>query len=290
MYGKAGVLLKVLVVVAAVGIAAGCSAQLRQLQGANQDLVKQRDSLQRQIADLQGQLAKANEDRAGAEAQLKAAQADAQYWKDQSAAYASASEGYKKLINAQDEQWLRELAVRMGGVYLPGGGIRLPGDILFESGKADLKASAKAALQTAADAFQSAKGKDYYFRVDGHTDNVPIKRSHWKDNMELSQARSRSVWVALKTAGVSPERMYTAGFGEYRPADNNTTAKGRQTNRRVEIWIVAAPTVQGQPGGAEAAPAAETPAAPAAEEKPAAAETPAATESEPAPATSEPLE
>jgi chemotaxis protein MotB len=290
MYGKAGVLLKVLVVVAAVGIAAGCSTQLRQLQGANQDLVKQRDSLQRQIADLQGQLAKSNEDKADLGAKLKAAQADAEYWKGQAEAYGAASEKYKGLANASDEQFMRDLAYKIGAVYLPGGGMRLPGDILFESGKADLKASAKATLQTAAEAFQSAKAKDLYFRIDGHTDNVPIKRSHWKDNMELSQARSRAVWLALKTSGVAPERMYTAGFGEYRPADSNATNKGKQTNRRVEIWIVAAPTVQGQATGTQAAPAEETPAAPATSETPAATETPAEPASEPAPAASEPLE
>ena len=80
--------------------------------------------------------------------------------------------------------------------------------------------------------------------------------------MELSQARARAVWVELK-GGVSPERMYTAGFGEYRPADSNATSKGRQVNRRVEIWLVnppAAPTAESEtvaPAAPVEAPAAE---------------------------------
>ena len=53
--------------------------------------------------------------------------------------------------------------------------------------------------------------------VYGHTDNVPIKKSGWKDNFELSTQRALSVVRQLQTRGVSPTRLVAAGCGEHRP-------------------------------------------------------------------------
>ena len=79
--------------------------------------------------------------------------------------------------------------------------------------------------------------------------------------MELSQARSRAVWLELKADGVAPQRMFTAGFGEFVPIDTNSTAAGRAVNRRVELWLVV-------PTGAAAGSGASSEAAPAAMELP----------------------
>jgi chemotaxis protein MotB len=264
MYGKAGVLLKSLILVAAVGIAAGCSTELRKLQGANQELVKQRDALNSQITDLKTQLATCNADKADLQAKLSAAETEANYWKGQAEAYGAANKDLEALARSQAEKTMRDLAIRIGAVYLPGGGLRLPSEILFESGKAELKASAKAKMAEAAKAFQAQGLENLFLRIDGHTDNQGIKASHWKDNMELSQARSRAVWLEMRKDGVAPEKMFTAGFGEFRPADTNATAKGRQTNRRVEFWLVTLPAQtagEAAPAAAEAAPAVEAPAA-----------------------------
>ena len=125
MYGKGAVLLKALILVAAVGIAAGCSTELRRLQGANQELVRQRDSLNREITDLKTQLAQANADKADLNAKLEAAQTEVNYWKGQAEAYGAANSKYASLAQQQSEKWMRDLAIRLGGVYLPGGGIRL---------------------------------------------------------------------------------------------------------------------------------------------------------------------
>ncbi|PIQ87934.1 MAG: hypothetical protein COV73_01520 [Candidatus Omnitrophica bacterium CG11_big_fil_rev_8_21_14_0_20_43_6] len=75
--------------------------------------------------------------------------------------------------------------------------------------------------------------------MEGHTDNVPISKSGWKSNWELSTARALSVLHYLAgEQGVSPERLSAIGYGEYRPLASNETADGRKQNRRVEIVIL----------------------------------------------------
>jgi len=76
-------------------------------------------------------------------------------------------------------------------------------------------------------------------RIEGHTDKVPIKRSGWKSNWELSTARALSVLHYLeKDEGISPERLSAIGYGEYRPVASNDSRDGRKQNRRVEIVIL----------------------------------------------------
>lgn len=71
-------------------------------------------------------------------------------------------------------------------------------------------------------------------RVEGHTDNVgdPAK------NLKLSQDRAASVVAYLVKKGVAPERLEAQGFGDTKPIEDNTTAKGKAQNRRVEFNIV----------------------------------------------------
>ena len=90
-------------------------------------------------------------------------------------------------------------------------------------------------------------GTDEALRVDGHTDNVPIKVSGWKDNFHLSAMRAHTVLKALVGEGISSERIFLAGFGLHRPQVSNDTREGRQQNRRVEILIVPKMTVSPMP-------------------------------------------
>lgn len=71
-------------------------------------------------------------------------------------------------------------------------------------------------------------------QVEGHTDNVgdPAK------NQKLSEERAAAVRDYLMKKGVAGERVKSAGFGADRPIESNSTAKGRETNRRVEFNIV----------------------------------------------------
>ena len=74
--------------------------------------------------------------------------------------------------------------------------------------------------------------------VYGHTDDVPIKKSGWKDNFELSAQRALSVVRYIQGRGVNPTRLVAAGCGEHRPVVANTSSASRTKNRRVEIYAL----------------------------------------------------
>jgi chemotaxis protein MotB len=109
--------------------------------------------------------------------------------------------------------------------------------ILFDSGKAELKKSAFANLDKVARVLKTTV-KDLNVGIEGHTDNVPIKYSGWKSNWELSAARAMSVLHYLDEHGIEPVRLSAIGYGEYQPVADNTTKEGRQQNRRVEVVIL----------------------------------------------------
>ncbi|PIU41845.1 MAG: hypothetical protein COS99_03480 [Candidatus Omnitrophica bacterium CG07_land_8_20_14_0_80_42_15] len=111
-------------------------------------------------------------------------------------------------------------------------------EVLFDSGKADLRNEAHSALGKVADVIKERVG-DRDVGVEGHTDNVPITHSGWKSNWELSTTRATSVLHYLvNNCGLKPERLSAIGYGEYRPVASNDTEEGRQKNRRVEIVIL----------------------------------------------------
>jgi chemotaxis protein MotB len=110
-------------------------------------------------------------------------------------------------------------------------------EVLFDSGKAEIRSQAFESLNSvAAVLLDTAAGMEV--GVEGHTDNEPIKYSGWKSNWDLSGARSMSVLEYLIKKGVGPERLSFIGYGEYRPVASNSSAQGRQKNRRVEIVIL----------------------------------------------------
>jgi len=75
-------------------------------------------------------------------------------------------------------------------------------------------------------------------RVEGYTDNLPIKNLQFYSNWELSAARAGSVVRVLSGHGVDPGRLAVIGYGEQRPVQSNDTAQGRNANRRVVIVIL----------------------------------------------------
>ena len=73
----------------------------------------------------------------------------------------------------------------------------------------------------------------YEFVVEGHASSDGSKAY----NQKLSQERADAVKAALIAAGASAERLSTAAYGEDRPIGDNTTAKGRKSNRRVQFSV-----------------------------------------------------
>lgn len=119
-------------------------------------------------------------------------------------------------------------------------------EVLFDSGKADLKSASLVKLEKVASVLNTTV-KDLSVGIEGHTDDVPIQKSGWKSNWELSAARALSVLDYLeKKEGVEPKRLSATGYGEYQPVASNSTKEGRQKNRRVEIVILPNTTKKGR--------------------------------------------
>lgn len=106
----------------------------------------------------------------------------------------------------------------------------LAGNLLFDSGKATIKPEARKQLdRIAKEIMQTYRGAA--IRVEGHTDNDPIKRSKWASNDALSQARADAVKQYLATKGVSAGKMTSIGYGSSQPKAT------KQASRRVEIVV-----------------------------------------------------
>ncbi|MFZ0498569.1 MAG: flagellar motor protein MotD [Steroidobacteraceae bacterium] len=108
-------------------------------------------------------------------------------------------------------------------------------DILFPSGSARLAPSAVDIIQRLADVLAPFPNP---IRVEGFTDNVPIRTMQFYSNWELSAARAGSVVHVLSDRGVGSNRLAVVGFGEQHPVASNQTTQGRNANRRVTVVIL----------------------------------------------------
>ncbi len=105
------------------------------------------------------------------------------------------------------------------------------GDVLFSSGKADLKAGSAAKLDQLVKALAGATDRNIL--IEGFTDNVGSDEM----NQVLSQNRANTVSKYLASHGVSAARITANGKGEMFPVAGNEIPAGRQLNRRVEVTI-----------------------------------------------------
>ncbi len=115
--------------------------------------------------------------------------------------------------------------------------VELATDVLFDSGKADLSKAGHAAIADVGAVLAAIP--DRKFQVEGHTDNDPIKTAQFPSNWELASARAITVVRALVDAGVKPDRVSAASYGEFHPIVANSTPAGKSANRRIEITVVA---------------------------------------------------
>ena len=111
----------------------------------------------------------------------------------------------------------------------------LPNDILFDSGKVEIKDEGKTAIANVAKVL--AGMPDRHFLVAGHTDNVPIKTKKFRSNWELSTQRAVEVTRLLVEGGMKPSQLGAAGYADFDPAANNDTPDGQKQNRRIEIVV-----------------------------------------------------
>lgn len=106
--------------------------------------------------------------------------------------------------------------------------------ILFDTNKADLRTAAKNSLVQFASVLK--QNTDCDIAVYGHTDNT----GNDAINQPLSLSRAQSVQNYLKNCGVSDNQFKTVeGKGSTSPVADNSTAAGKQQNRRVEVYMYA---------------------------------------------------
>jgi chemotaxis protein MotB len=123
--------------------------------------------------------------------------------------------------------------------------VKLPSEVLFASGSADLSPSGQAALAEVSAVLKEDAARRVM--VSGHTDNLPIGDSKYKNNWELSTARALTVTEYLIKVGMKPENLVAAGYSEYDPVSKAKTAEGLQENRRIEL-VLMPPTMDDVPG------------------------------------------
>ncbi|MFT3885339.1 MAG: flagellar motor protein MotB [Flavobacteriales bacterium] len=115
--------------------------------------------------------------------------------------------------------------------------IELSDKMLFKSGSTELSPRAKDVLGKVATVLNSKPDQEVL--VEGHTDNVPIKRDCFKDNWDLSASRAITITRVLQNDyKVDSSRITAAGRSEYVPKVSNDTPDGRSINRRIRIVIL----------------------------------------------------
>jgi chemotaxis protein MotB len=114
--------------------------------------------------------------------------------------------------------------------------VHLQEELLFPSGSAELKATSLETLDKLAEALRTLKNE---IRVEGHTDNVPIKTTLFPSNWHLSVARALNVgYYLINRHNLTAERVTVVGYSEYHPLLPNTSDQNRSRNRRVDIVVV----------------------------------------------------
>jgi len=122
--------------------------------------------------------------------------------------------------------------------------ISLPEAGSFPTGRAEPSAEAQAILVEIAAALANDSAA---IRIEGHTDDVPMRSPEFASNWELSTARATHVvQLLVERGGLPPARLSAAGYGEFRPRVANDTPAARARNRRVDIVVLNADTMRAE--------------------------------------------
>jgi chemotaxis protein MotB len=113
--------------------------------------------------------------------------------------------------------------------------VEIKTDILFPSGVARLSRHALPILDKLGKILERFPNP---IRIEGYTDNIPIHTRRFPSNWELSAGRAASVARLLAGRGIDPGRLAIIGWSEFHPVADNSTAKGRNRNRRVTLVIL----------------------------------------------------
>ena len=113
--------------------------------------------------------------------------------------------------------------------------LRVPGNTLFQPGKAVLQKEARPVLDELIKSIKTFP--EYKINIQGHTDDSPISSDQFATNWELSATRATAVLRYFLDKGIEPTRLTATGFADIFPLVSNDTESGRTQNRRVEIVL-----------------------------------------------------
>ena len=148
------------------------------------------------------------------------------------------AERIQETVNEENLQ--DELDVNFTSQYVL---LTMNGALLFDSGKASIREDALPVLSKVAKILD--KYAQHTIEVEGHTDNVPVGGGKFANNDELSSFRALAVFdYLLENTSLDPANIKHSGRGEYVPIADNSTPEGRAKNRRVEIKIYHALSVE----------------------------------------------
>jgi outer membrane protein OmpA-like peptidoglycan-associated protein len=203
-------------------------------------LQAQQSQMEAQQSQMDAERAKAAADREAAErARAEAAAASADAAAADSAAKAAAAQ---QSVIEMRKKLMAQLNAVLATQETARGLVVTLGDVLFDTGKSNLKQNAQISLAKVSAILQQYP--DLKLQIEGYTDSVGSDDY----NLKLSQSRADSTQAFLVNNGVSPTNVSAMGFGKSHPVADNTSASGKAQNRRVEM-VVSGPSigVQTQP-------------------------------------------
>ena len=119
--------------------------------------------------------------------------------------------------------------------------LSLPESATFPVASADVTAAAQAVIDRVATTLESI---EVMVRIEGHTDDTPIRTARYSSNWELSTARASAVVARFIDQHMDPRRLSAAGYGEFHPRATNATPEGRASNRRVDVVVIASASAE----------------------------------------------
>lgn len=135
-----------------------------------------------------------------------------------------------KLASAQQQgKWLEDQIVSLATTQTERGLVMTLGDVLFDTGHAELKSSASRTVLKVVQFLQLNPQR--IVRIEGYADNTGDKQI----NLQLSKDRAQSVADMLTDLGIDEKRIEVQGYGDQYPVEVNASERGRALNRRVEI-------------------------------------------------------
>ena len=216
---------------------AACNTQVASLtstntavQGKLDDCVKARSQLDVKQRTTATNMASISQDLNATKAELDLLRAQRAETAKRLAAFKDITAKFRRMIDGGK----LNVEVREGRMV-----VKLPAGVLFPSGRADLSREGELALMEVAVILRGFPKRR--FMIVGHTDNRALEanaKSKYKDNWDLSAARAVRVTRFMMEAKLNPRNLLAAGHAQFDPVADNSTSKGRQNNRRIEIVLL----------------------------------------------------